>query len=121
MVSSFNDAISAYRNAAAGKTDTVAERVTGTGNTVDPGESFADMVRGAAYDARDTMVNSEQMTQKAITGDAELHEVVTAVSAAECRHDGVKTKPHDRPCGFLFLKSHLIQQEIMAIGRPYPV
>ncbi|HCW69624.1 MAG TPA: flagellar hook-basal body complex protein FliE, partial [Thalassospira lucentensis] len=38
---------------------------------------------GAAYDARDTMVNSEQMTQKAITGDAELHEVVTAVSAAE--------------------------------------
>ncbi|HBU99431.1 MULTISPECIES: flagellar hook-basal body complex protein FliE [Thalassospira] len=83
MVSSFNDAISAYRNAAAGKTDTVAERVTGTGNTVDPGESFADMVRGAAYDARDTMVNSEQMTQKAITGDAELHEVVTAVSAAE--------------------------------------
>lgn len=83
MVSSFNDAISAYRNAASGKIDTVAERVTGTGNTVDPGASFADMVRGAAHDARDTMVNSEQMTQKAITGDAELHEVVTAVSAAE--------------------------------------
>ncbi|NIZ01367.1 flagellar hook-basal body complex protein FliE [Thalassospira lucentensis] len=83
MVSSFNDAISAYRNAAAGKTETVAERVTGTGNVVDPGASFADMVRGAAHDARDTMVNSEEMTQKAITGDAELHEVVTAVSAAE--------------------------------------
>ena len=83
MVSSFNDAISAYRNAAAGKTNTVAETVTGTGTKVNPGESFADMVRGAAHDAHATMVNSEQMTQKAIVGDAELHEVVTAVSAAE--------------------------------------
>ena len=83
MVSSFNDAISAYRNAAAGKTNTVAETVTGTGTKGNPGESFADMVRGAAHDAHATMVNSEQMTQKAITGDAELHEVVTAVSAAE--------------------------------------
>ncbi|MDG4718276.1 MULTISPECIES: flagellar hook-basal body complex protein FliE [Thalassospira] len=83
MVASFNDAISAYRNAAAGKTNTVTETVTGTGTKVNPGESFADMVRGAAHDARATMVNSETMTQKAITGDAELHEVVTAVSAAE--------------------------------------
>lgn len=83
MVASFNDAISAYRNAAAGKTNTVTETVTGSGQSVNPGESFADMVKGAAYDARDTMKVSEQMTQKAITGDAELHEVVTAVSAAE--------------------------------------
>jgi len=83
MVASFNDAISDYRNAASGKTNTVAETVTGTGTKVNPGESFADMVRGAAHDARATMANSEQMTQKAITGDAELHEVVTAVSAAE--------------------------------------
>lgn len=83
MVSSFNDAISAYRNAATGKTNTVAETVTGTGTAVNPGESFADMVRGAAHDARDTMTVSEEMTQKAISGDAELHEVVTAVSAAE--------------------------------------
>lgn len=83
MVGSFNDAISAYRNVAAGKTNTVTETVTGTGQSVNPGESFADMVKGAAYDARDTMAMSEQMTQKAVTGDAELHEVVTAVSAAE--------------------------------------
>ncbi len=83
MVASFNDAISAYRNAAAGKTNTVTETVTGTGTKVNPGESFADMVRGAAHEARATMTTSEEMTQKAITGDAELHEVVTAVSAAE--------------------------------------
>lgn len=38
MVSSFNDAISAYRNAAAGKTNTVAETVTGTGTKVNPGK-----------------------------------------------------------------------------------
>lgn len=83
MVASFNDAISAYRNAASGKTASVAERVGSNGQTVNPGESFADMVKGAAIDARATMMNSEQMTQKAIVGDAELHEVVTAVSAAE--------------------------------------
>lgn len=83
MVASFNDAISAYRNAAAGKTNTVTETVTGTGTAVNPRESFADMVKGVAHDARDTMVHSEQMTQRAVTGDAELHEVVTAVSAAE--------------------------------------
>ncbi|MCC9624097.1 flagellar hook-basal body complex protein FliE [Thalassospira sp. MA62] len=83
MVASFNDAISAYRNAAAGKTNTVTETVTGTGSKVNPGESFADMVRDVAHDARDTFRTSEDMTQKAVTGDAELHEVVTAVSAAE--------------------------------------
>jgi flagellar hook-basal body complex protein FliE len=83
MVASFNDAISAYRNAASGKTNTVQETVTGTGDAVNPGESFADAVRSVAHDARDTMQVSDEMTQRAITGDAELHEVVTAVSAAE--------------------------------------
>ncbi len=57
MVASFNDAISAYRNAASGKTASVAERVGGNGQTVNPGESFADMVKGAAIDARATMMN----------------------------------------------------------------
>ncbi|MEQ5775147.1 MULTISPECIES: flagellar hook-basal body complex protein FliE [unclassified Thalassospira] len=79
---SFANAISAYRNAADGKTDTIADRAN-NGTAVDPGQSFSDMVRDAAVDARDTMMNSETMTQKAIVGKAELHDVVTAVSAAE--------------------------------------
>jgi flagellar hook-basal body complex protein FliE len=82
MNTSFNNAISAYRNAANGDTATVADKVAG-GEHANPGQSFSDMVRDAAVDARDTMMKSEEMTQKAVVGKAELHEVVTAVSAAE--------------------------------------
>lgn len=46
MVASFNDAISAYRNAASGKTASVAERVGGNGQTVNPGKVLPTWSRG---------------------------------------------------------------------------
>ncbi|MDP2696689.1 flagellar hook-basal body complex protein FliE [Thalassospira sp.] len=81
MIANFNNAISAYRSAASGESATVAETVGG--KAVNPGQSFSDMVRDAAVESRETMMASEEITQQAIVGKAELHDVVTAVSAAE--------------------------------------
>ena len=49
----------------------------------DPTQSFADMVGDAIKGAIDTGRKSEALSAKALTGDADLREVVTAVTNAE--------------------------------------
>ncbi|MFC4270521.1 flagellar hook-basal body complex protein FliE [Sneathiella chungangensis] len=47
------------------------------------GPSFAEMLASAGTEAIETGVNSEQISLEAITGDAGLADIVTAVSNAE--------------------------------------
>lgn len=79
MALDINNAIAAYGNTqrAGGQTSEAAGRKT------DPGTNFADMVRQSAQEARQTLQTSEEVSLKAVKGEAQLHEVVTAVSAAE--------------------------------------
>lgn len=49
----------------------------------DDGVSFSDFLREKAVEAVDTLKTSEEMSAKAVTGEADLTEVVTAVTAAE--------------------------------------
>jgi flagellar hook-basal body complex protein FliE len=54
-------------------------------NPTDPGQglNFGDLVSTAVEDTSAALQNAEQMTAAAAVGDAELIDVVTAVSAAE--------------------------------------
>lgn len=49
----------------------------------DEGVSFADFLKQKAQDSVDTMRESEKMSAKAVTGEADLADVVQAVTAAE--------------------------------------
>lgn len=49
----------------------------------DDGVSFSDFLKKSAETAVDTMHNSESMSAQAITGEADLTDVVQAVTAAE--------------------------------------
>jgi len=51
--------------------------------SADPGKSFADMVGESLSAAVDAGVESEKLSAKAIAGQADLNEVVSAVSNAE--------------------------------------
>ena len=71
------DAAAAYANAAKSAVGGLAPRneAGGTG--------FADLVRGAASEAVGALQKSEAVSLQAVTGKADLTEVVTAVSNAE--------------------------------------
>ncbi len=47
------------------------------------GDSFGEIMRDTAQSAIDTMKHSEATSAKAITGDADLNAVITAVTSAE--------------------------------------
>ena len=47
------------------------------------GPSFADFLKDKARDSVDTMRHSEQVSAKAVTGEADLTDVVQAVTSAE--------------------------------------
>ena len=83
MVVNMNDAINAYATAtrAARPAEVKADEFASA--KTDPKVNFSDFVKASLQDSRDTMKQSEMLTQKAVTGEASLHEVVTAVSAAE--------------------------------------
>lgn len=53
------------------------------------GSSFADMLANQVKDAVETGQASEQMAAKAVAGQAELVDVVTAISAAEVTLESV--------------------------------
>lgn len=72
-----NIAISAYANSS-----TIGNKAgSGAGN--DDGVSFSDFLRKQATDSIDTLRNSERMSAMAVTGEADLTDVVQAVTAAE--------------------------------------
>ncbi|MFN3076734.1 MAG: flagellar hook-basal body complex protein FliE [Alphaproteobacteria bacterium] len=80
MASNFTDAISAYR-AAARNLQGVPLDKSDEGPRV--GESFADLVKHTVQDAVSSNKKAEHLEMKAITGKADLRDVVTAVSNAQ--------------------------------------
>jgi flagellar hook-basal body complex protein FliE len=60
-----------------------SSKIPTTGVKNDDGVSFSDFLKEKVSDSIDTMKASEVMSAKAITGQAELTEVVAAVTAAE--------------------------------------
>ena len=83
MVVNMNDAINAYAMATKAARPAEAKPDIAASAKTDPKVNFSDFVKASLEDSRDTMKESERLTQKAITGEASLHDVVTAVSAAE--------------------------------------
>ena len=61
-------------------TDTAGE-TGGTGSAGGP--TFADFLKDKARDSVDTLRQSESMSAKAVTGEADLTDVVQAVTSAE--------------------------------------
>ncbi|MEQ8829316.1 MAG: flagellar hook-basal body complex protein FliE [Alphaproteobacteria bacterium] len=74
-------AAAAYRaNAGVGRTfNTGAQEETAQSS----GSSFVDLVRDAAKDAIDTNYKAEEVTARAMAGQANVTEVVTALAEAE--------------------------------------
>lgn len=76
-----NAALNAYANTAkiSGKSSSGDEDSAGGAG----GISFSDFMRQKATDSIDTLKTGEKMSAKAVTGEAELVDVVQAVNAAE--------------------------------------
>ncbi|MBF0356464.1 MAG: flagellar hook-basal body complex protein FliE [Alphaproteobacteria bacterium] len=84
MALNISNAINAYASAARPTTtglDAVANATTNA--AAGPAQDFAGLVKNAAQSSIDTMKTGERMSMMAIAGQADLTEVVTAVSAAE--------------------------------------
>lgn len=84
-VTTFSDAISAYRAAAR---SAMAVKPSQDGDaeadaTAAPRTAFSDMVKDAVVDAVDSGRKAENLSMNAITGKADLRDVVTAVTNAE--------------------------------------
>lgn len=81
MSANFTDAISAYRSAA--RTALGIPTTVEPETSAKPGQAFASLVKGTIQDAVQANKKAEQMSMKALTGQADLREVVTAVANAE--------------------------------------
>jgi flagellar hook-basal body complex protein FliE len=77
MTAALSDAISAYK--------TASRAISHGGESRESASSgeFSAMVKNAVGQSVETMKHAEQMSMKAVAGQADLHEVVTAVTAAE--------------------------------------
>lgn len=76
-----NAAISAYSN-----TSKIAQGAKGadeSGSGDSGGVTFSDFLKQKATESVDTLRKSEEMSAKAVTGEADLTDVVQAVNAAE--------------------------------------
>lgn len=84
MAIDINSAIGAYNTASkiGGDIKGIAD-IPSTGTRSAGGSGFSDMVASSIDDAIDTAYKSESVSKLAIAGKAELHELVTAVTAAE--------------------------------------
>ncbi len=99
MAINFTEAVSAYQKIAG------RDRVPGFGGSdLDRGSGFAEVLRDATQGAIGSLRDAESQSLKAATGDADLTDVVTAVSKAELTLETVVT-----------LRNRVIQayQEIM--------
>ena len=83
MVVNMNDAINAYATATRAARPADVKPDAFASAKTDPKANFSDFVKASLEESRETMKQSEMLTQKAVMGEASLHEVVTAVSAAE--------------------------------------
>ncbi len=81
---SFSHAASAYQDALKVAQNIVSKTTTGADDAdATGGASFIDMLGGALKSAANTGYKSEAMAAKALSGKADLTDVVTAVSDAE--------------------------------------
>ncbi len=76
-------AASAYANAARHQAASEAGAAIPTGSGASEGPSFADFVSEAVSDAIATGHQAEQVAVDAVAGEADIVDVVTAISAAE--------------------------------------
>ena len=76
MVARIGDAIAAYA-----KTGQI--EAGGGMETRAPGKDFASFLRESAQEAHEVLKSGEQMSMKAITGKADLNDVIVAVNDAE--------------------------------------
>ncbi|MEQ8442015.1 MAG: flagellar hook-basal body complex protein FliE [Alphaproteobacteria bacterium] len=87
-------AAAAYQSAARGErvfdTGSATAALTGA-DTQGSGSSFVDMVRSVAEDAIDANYNAEEVSARAMAGQASVTEVVTALSEAEATLNTVVT------------------------------
>ena len=74
------DAVAAYN---AHATPVPSAPAVGDKQTTLPGQSFTDLLRGAAQDMVNANVKAEAVGIQAIAGKADLTEVVTAIAHAE--------------------------------------
>lgn len=75
-----NVAAQAYMNSS--NIPSMPGRSSGGGAIVGP-QSFGDMVEAGTREAIDTMKRSEELSAKSVTGEADITEVVQAVTDAE--------------------------------------
>lgn len=78
----FNSALAAYRNAL-NSTSVVDNKAASQGESQTAGKAFSDMVKNSLEKAVDIGKKSETMSMKAIAGEADMQDVVLAVSNAE--------------------------------------
>ena len=74
MVASISNAVAAYANAG---------KIAGPGLAARDGGSFADLLKQAGGDAMGALKQGEAQSLQAVTGKADVTDVVTAVSNAE--------------------------------------
>ena len=77
---SFANAAAAYAN---GATRALGATAGAAAKTANSGPSFAEMIGDALESARDAGLAAESKTVAAVKGEANLHDVVAAVSNAE--------------------------------------
>ncbi|MEO5375551.1 MAG: flagellar hook-basal body complex protein FliE [Alphaproteobacteria bacterium] len=88
MNTNFTDAISAYRAAARSATG-IDGAASASAAMPRAGGSFSDLVKDTVKGAVDANRNAENMSVKALAGQADLRDVVTAVANAEITLDTV--------------------------------
>jgi len=77
-----NTAISAYSNSSKIAQGATGADESGSGDSAG-GVTFSDFLKEKASESVDTLRKSEEMSAKAITGEADITDVVQAVGAAE--------------------------------------
>ena len=82
-LTTINNAISAYNSAARSFGTDDSDSSGGTDSASAAGSSFASLLKAGAKNAIEAGKKSEQMSQQAIAGTADVRDVVAAVNNAE--------------------------------------
>jgi len=82
-LNSINDAINAYRTAARSVSTGGAGESGQAAGDVQSGGDFASLLKSGAQEFVDTAKKGEEMSKQALTGKADIRDVVAAVNNAE--------------------------------------
>lgn len=87
MITSYSQALSAYKSAANSLQDTIKSTpIPDITNAVNPAQvegTFLSVVKGYLEKSIDSNIKAEELSIKAVRGEADLTEVITAVANAE--------------------------------------